>query len=92
MVLKNAPLIIAGDFNDCKQEAGHILFEQQHLQEVFKAALGGHARSFSFILAMLSLHRIYTRGFSVEHFQVHSGFGVANLSDHAALTAHFVHI
>jgi endonuclease/exonuclease/phosphatase family metal-dependent hydrolase len=92
MVPQNSPLIIAGDFNDWQQEAGHILSEQQHLQEVFKTTHGAHARSFPSILPMLSLDRIYARGFSIEHCQVHSGFGVAHLSDHAALTADLVRI
>lgn len=92
LVPKNAPLIIAGDFNDWKQEAGHILSEQQHLQEVFKIARGTHARSFPSLLPMFKLDRIYARGFSTQHCQVHSGISVANLSDHAALTADLVRL
>jgi endonuclease/exonuclease/phosphatase family metal-dependent hydrolase len=89
-VPQDAPLIIAGDFNDWKQEAGHILSTQQHLHEVFKTSHGAHARSFPSVLPMFALDRIYVRGFSVKHCQVHNDFGIANLSDHAALTADLI--
>jgi endonuclease/exonuclease/phosphatase family metal-dependent hydrolase len=87
MVPTDAPLIVAGDFNDWKQEAGHVLAEQQHLHEVIKSAHGVHARSFPSMLPMFALDRIYVRGFNVTHCQVHAGFGAAHLSDHAVLTA-----
>jgi endonuclease/exonuclease/phosphatase family metal-dependent hydrolase len=87
IVAKDAPLIIAGDFNDWNQKAASILSSQQHLQEVFKVAHGAHARSFPSILPMFKLDRIYSRGFTVQHCRVHSGSATANLSDHAALTA-----
>jgi len=92
VVPKDAPLIIAGDFNDWKQEASSVLSEQQHLQEVFKFAHGAHARSFPSLLPMFKLDRIYARGFKIQHCQVHSGPAVANLSDHAALTAELVRL
>ena len=92
LVPRNAPLIIAGDFNDWKQEAGLLLSEQQHLQEVFKMTHGAHARSFPSLLPMFKLDRIYARGFTIQHCQVHSGPVVANLSDHAALTADLVRL
>jgi len=90
MVPEDAPLIVAGDFNDWKQEAGHVLSEQQQLQEVFKIAHGAHARSFPSLLPMFKLDRIYARGFNIQHCQVHSGAAVANLSDHAALSADLI--
>jgi endonuclease/exonuclease/phosphatase family metal-dependent hydrolase len=92
LVPKSAPLIIAGDFNDWKQEAGFVLSEQQHLHEVFKIAHGAHARSFPSLLPMFKLDRIYARGFKIQHCQVHSGVVVANLSDHAALSAELVQL
>jgi endonuclease/exonuclease/phosphatase family metal-dependent hydrolase len=90
LVPKNAPLIIAGDFNDWRQEASAILSEQQHLQEVFTMVHGAHARSFPSLLPMFKLDRIYARGFKIQHCQVHSGIVVANLSDHAALSADLI--
>lgn len=87
LVPRNAPLIIAGDFNDWRQKAGGILAEQQHLKEVFEVAQGKHARSFPSLLPLLKLDRIYTRGFHVQHSQVHGGTLFAKVSDHAALSA-----
>jgi len=87
LVPKEAPLIIAGDFNDWRQEASSALSAQQHLHEVFKITHGAHARSFPSLLPMFKLDRIYARGFDIQHCQVHSGVVVANLSDHAALSA-----
>ena len=87
LVPKNAPLIIAGDFNDWRQKAGGILAEQQHLHEVFETARGAHARSFPSLLPLFKLDRIYTRGFQVQHCQVHGGTSFAKVSDHAALSA-----
>lgn len=87
LVPANAPLIIAGDFNDWRQNAGDILAVQQHLHEVFEVAHGSHARSFPAALPMFKLDRIYARGFEVQHCHVHSGALFANVSDHAALSA-----
>jgi len=92
MVPKDAPLIVAGDFNDWQQEADYILAQQQHLHEVFKRMHGAHARSFPSVLPLFALDRIYARGFAVEQCKVHAGFGVANLSDHVALTAELLRL
>ena len=87
LVPKDAPLIIAGDFNDWREKAGNILAEQQHLRDVFEYAQGKNARSFPSILPIFRLDRIYTRGFQIQHSQVHAGASFANVSDHAALSA-----
>jgi len=87
LVPESAPLILAGDFNDWGQSAGKILTEQQHLREVFEFAHGKHARSFPSLLPIFRLDRIYTRGFHVQHNQVHGGTSYAKVSDHAALSA-----
>jgi endonuclease/exonuclease/phosphatase family metal-dependent hydrolase len=92
LVPENAPLIIAGDFNDWRQKAGNILAGQLHLREVFEVAHGGHARSFPSLLPMFKLDRIYVRGFQVQHCQVHSGAMFANVSDHAALSANLLRL
>jgi endonuclease/exonuclease/phosphatase family metal-dependent hydrolase len=83
----NAPLIIAGDFNDWGMRSGRLFAQSLHLREVFEHSAGKPARSFPSWLPMLRLDRIYIRGFHVKHVQVHSGPQFAKLSDHAALTA-----
>lgn len=92
LVPKNAPIIIAGDFNDWGQKAGGILAKQQHLREVFEVAHGRHARSFSALMPLFKLDRIYTRGFQVQHCEVHREIAFANASDHAPLSADLLRI
>jgi endonuclease/exonuclease/phosphatase family metal-dependent hydrolase len=92
LVPENAPLIIAGDFNDWRQNAGSLLAEHQHLKEVFEVAIGRHARSFPSLMPLFKLDRIYARGFHVQHCQVHGGALFANVSDHAALSANLLRL
>lgn len=92
MVPVEAPLIIAGDFNDWRVRAGRILAEGLHLKEVFEHSQGRPARSFPSILPMFRLDRIYVRGFHVKHAQVHGGTVFARVSDHAALSAELVRL
>lgn len=87
MVPAQAPLVIAGDFNDWHMKAGHTLDEGLHLKEVFENTAGKPARSFPSLLPLLRLDRIYTRGFHILNVEVHSGTAFAKVSDHAALSA-----
>ncbi|HZV98292.1 MAG TPA: endonuclease/exonuclease/phosphatase family protein [Methylophilaceae bacterium] len=90
MVPTSAPLIIAGDFNDWRQAVGQTLAHKLNVREVFEHTNGKPARSFPSLMPLLRLDRIYTRGFHVQHCQVHGGPRVANVSDHAALTAEMI--
>ncbi len=86
-----SPLIIAGDFNDWRNEAGLLLGKRLGLTEVLGGAWGGTAspgRSFPSRRPVLRLDRIYVRGLLVEHAEIHSGGAWSRLSDHAALSAH----
>ena len=87
MVPADAPLIIAGDFNDWRQHVGEMLAGDLNLHEVFERSSGKSARSFPALLPLFRLDRIYTRGFHVQHSQVHSGPRFGHVSDHAALSA-----
>lgn len=87
MVPEDAPLIIAGDFNDWSMSAGRELVHGLHLHEVFEHHGGKPARSFPSFLPMFRLDRIYVRGFHVRHVEVHAGPSFLKVSDHAALTA-----
>ena len=88
-----APLIIAGDFNDWRNEADDLLAQRLGLNEVF-AGTGGYAnapgRSYPAKLPLLRLDRIYVRGLSVASAAVHSGSPWSKISDHAALSAHLL--
>jgi endonuclease/exonuclease/phosphatase family metal-dependent hydrolase len=81
------PLIVAGDFNDWRNRAGRRLAAELGLTEVFRDDRGRPARSFPAGFPMLRLDRIYVRGFSVYHAEVHHGHPWSRISDHAMLTA-----
>ena len=84
----DAPLIIAGDFNDWRNHADRHLAERLGLAEVFSGEDGRPARSFPVNLPMFRLDRIYVRGFSIERSEVHFGTPWSHISDHAALSTH----
>ncbi|MDO9151166.1 MAG: endonuclease/exonuclease/phosphatase family protein [Methylotenera sp.] len=83
----HSPLIVAGDFNDWGMRSGKDFAHQVGLQEVFDHHTGKPARSFPSWLPILRLDRIYTRGFKIQHVEVHSGAHFVKLSDHAMLSA-----
>jgi endonuclease/exonuclease/phosphatase family metal-dependent hydrolase len=87
LVERNAPLIIAGDFNDWRQRASSILEKSLGMAEVSVAAGGRHSRTFPSVLPLFHLDRIYVRGFAVMKSQVHRGPPWSLLSDHLALSA-----
>jgi endonuclease/exonuclease/phosphatase family metal-dependent hydrolase len=84
LVPEDAPLVVAGDFNDWREEAARHLAHPLGLHEVFELTQGTPARSFPAILPFLRLDRIYVRGFSVKTARVHAA---RRMSDHAALTS-----
>ena len=90
LVPGDAPLVIAGDFNDWRREASEALIADLEVEEAFEAFGGRPARSFPAALPVLRLDRIYVRGFAVKQARVHNGYLWSRLSDHAALTATLV--
>ena len=83
----NAPLILAGDFNDWGRRSGRQFALRLGMHEAFEQHTGQFARSFPSWLPMFHLDRIYLRGFSVKHTMVHAGPQFLKLSDHAVLSA-----
>ena len=83
----DAPLIIAGDFNDWRNQMSRTLASELGIHDVFHLHSGKPARSYPAALPLLRLDRIYVRGFSVLHSDVHAGGNWQRLSDHAALSA-----
>ena len=92
LVPADAPLIIAGDFNDWRHHAQRELATPMKMKEVFAHANGLPARSFPAALPVFRLDRIYVRGFGVKNGRVHHGHPWARISDHAALTASIIKI
>ena len=89
-IAHDAPLIIAGDFNDWRNRADDLLAERLGLTEVFGGISGRPVRSFPAALPMFRLDRIYVRGFHIERTEVHHGRPWSLISDHAALSAHLL--
>lgn len=83
----DAPLIIAGDFNDWRNQMSRAMSGELGMHDVFHLHDGSPARSYPAALPLLRLDRIYVRGFTVLQSHVHTGGAWQRLSDHAALSA-----
>lgn len=82
-----APLLIAGDFNDWRNQLSLTLAQELGVQDVFDLQEGKPARSYPSRVPLFRLDRIYVRGFKVQNCDVHIGGKWLRLSDHAALSA-----
>ncbi len=87
LVPPDAPLVVAGDFNDWTRRAGHNLARNLNIAEVFETAHGRLAASYPARMPFLNLDRIYVRGFDVKIAHAHRGRSFSKLSDHVALSA-----
>jgi endonuclease/exonuclease/phosphatase family metal-dependent hydrolase len=83
----DAPLVIAGDFNDWAEVITPMLKKRLSTREVFVNQWGRHARTFPAWLPLFRLDRIYVRGLQPKEVQCLTGEPWRNLSDHAALYA-----
>lgn len=86
-VAPDAPLLIAGDFNDWRNHADELLAQRLGLKEIFAATETHPSRSFPAALPLFRLDRIYQRGLVVKAAHLHAGPPWSALSDHAALSA-----
>ena len=89
LVPAGAPLLIAGDFNDWRNNADKLLADRLGLVEVFSGAGRRPSRSFPAAMPMFRLDRIYQRGLQVVDSRVHAGRPWSTISDHAVLAAEF---
>ena len=83
-----APLVVAGDFNDWWLR-GHRRLVSCGLKEVFVSANGRHARTYPARFPLLPLDRIYARNAHSQHALVLPSRPWSHLSDHAPLAAEF---
>lgn len=81
----DCPLIIAGDFNDWRENASHHLVNELGVEEVFFRLHGKHALSFPAWFPFLPLDRIYTRGLKPTEARCFVQAPWDELSDHGAL-------
>ena len=82
-----APLLVAGDFNDWRARVSPQLSTDLKLIEVHHALHGDHARSFPVWWPLLRLDRLYVRGVKPLRAECLTGDPWRSLSDHAALLA-----
>jgi endonuclease/exonuclease/phosphatase family metal-dependent hydrolase len=83
----DAPLIVAGDFNDWRGRAHDILEAGAQLREVFVHANGSAAKTFPSRFPLLPLDRIYVRNADAHSPVVLPRKPWSHLSDHAPLVA-----
>ncbi|OGA99542.1 MAG: hypothetical protein A3E79_06255 [Burkholderiales bacterium RIFCSPHIGHO2_12_FULL_61_11] len=83
----NAPLVVAGDFNDWRHRAHALLKRRAGLNEVFVQANGQAARTFPARQPLLRLDRIYVRNALGHSPIVLPSKPWSHLSDHAPLAA-----
>ncbi len=84
-----APLIVAGDFNDWQRHAERAVERVLHLEEVFKNLSGHHAKTFPARNPNFTIDRIYYRHLNLLCGQVLGGEPWDKLSDHLPLFAEF---
>ena len=87
LAMRDAPMIVAGDFNDWRHRATAILERRLGMTEVSVAHLGRAQPTYPSVLPLLRLDRIYVRGFKVAASRVHRGKPWSMLSDHLAVSA-----
>jgi endonuclease/exonuclease/phosphatase family metal-dependent hydrolase len=83
----DAPMIVAGDFNDWRHSASDVMSSALGLAEASVMRNGRPARTFPSVLPLLQLDRIYVRGFEVLEAHAHRGAPWRLLSDHIAVSA-----
>jgi endonuclease/exonuclease/phosphatase family metal-dependent hydrolase len=81
-VHSDCPIIIAGDFNDWNKKASHNLLDISHIHDAHKTIHGKYAKTFPTMFPLLSLDRIYTKGFKVNSSQVLKDLEWTKISDH----------
>jgi endonuclease/exonuclease/phosphatase family metal-dependent hydrolase len=86
----DAPLIVAGDFNDWSDHASKYLFASAQLSEVHMVTHGYHAKTFPSRYPLFALDRIYYRNLTLESCKTLSHYPWTKLSDHTPLTAEFL--
>jgi endonuclease/exonuclease/phosphatase family metal-dependent hydrolase len=81
----NAPLVVAGDFNDWRERAAGHFAHGLNLTEAFQELHGDYARTFPSRLPTFKLDRVYTRGLETVKAACLDGKPWNSLSDHIPL-------
>lgn len=92
VVPPDAPLVVAGDFNDWNNRLDRTICQALGATEVAdKAANARPVRTFPSHMPWLRLDRIYVRGFDIERAHALTGREWAQRSDHVPLLAELAH-
>jgi endonuclease/exonuclease/phosphatase family metal-dependent hydrolase len=83
----DAPLIIAGDFNDWHRKVDRVLRQELGVTEVFDHSHTLPARTFPSFFPFLRLDRIYVRGVKTRQALAMGGLEWARHSDHVPIMA-----
>jgi endonuclease/exonuclease/phosphatase family metal-dependent hydrolase len=86
---QDQPVIVAGDFNDWREDAGRFIAKELGLTEIFQHTTGRYARTFPSWLPMLPIDRIYYRGVKPMECARYNQAPWHQLSDHTPLYASF---
>jgi endonuclease/exonuclease/phosphatase family metal-dependent hydrolase len=89
MVPPDAPLILAGDFNDWRKSVTPILHREHGLKEAFVEVTGRHAKTFPSFFPMLPLDRVYYRNLHCRSVSLLKDGGWNEISDHLPIVAEF---
>lgn len=84
---EDAPLILAGDFNDWEKKASKKLRESLNLVEVVEKITGQPAVTFPAKMPFMALDRIYVRGCQIAQASPLHGKKWSKLSDHSPICA-----
>lgn len=85
----DAPLIVAGDFNDWSDHVSKFLFAEPGMKEVHHTLHGQHAKTYPAGWPMFALDRIYYRNIDVVSSKALADHPWHALSDHMPLYAEF---
>ncbi len=85
----DAPLILAGDFNDWSKKASPLLQEFLQLEESSRSHRGDYAPSFPNFMPFLKLDRMYFRHLHLRSAEAWQHPPWSNLSDHLPLSIEF---
>ncbi|MBS1958255.1 MAG: endonuclease/exonuclease/phosphatase family protein [Bdellovibrionales bacterium] len=89
MIPNEAPVIIAGDFNDWRQDASSHIKKDLRMDEAFMHTSGKHAYTYPSNFPLLALDRIYYRNLHCVRADPLEGNTWNTLSDHLPLVAEF---
>ena len=83
----DAPLILAGDFNDWRKTCHKLLCSELGLHEAYHTHHRQIANTFPALRPILPMDRIYLRGFRVNSCTIMNGRQWRSISDHCAVFA-----